>query len=231
VDRAGLFDAVCLGTVGARILDHIAPEVAEQRKADLLAREEAQAHHKRGFTLSPLGNGQVRLSGYLDTSGAATVTAALDPLCHPRHPHTHTSTGPHGQAGVGSGVGWLDIGAPISAAEVRRYACDAQILPAALGGDSQVLDLGRARRLFTGPLRRALILRDGGCAFAHCDRPARWRGGHHMNIGPTSAGPSWETWLSAGHSRQTLDEDFPRPRRPRRNRHQPFRAGDGESRR
>jgi len=39
----------------------------------------------RGFTLSPLGNGQVRLNGSLDTSGAATVTAAPDPLCHPRH--------------------------------------------------------------------------------------------------------------------------------------------------
>jgi len=74
----------------------------------------------------------------------------------------------------------LDTGAPISAAEARRLACDAQILPAVLNGNSLPLDLGRARRLFTGPLRRALILRDHGCAFPSCDRPARWSEGHHL---------------------------------------------------
>jgi len=85
VEQAGMFDAVTLGKLGGRILDHVAPEIAEEREAEFLDRQEAQAHHKRGFTLSPLGNGQVRLSGYLDTSGAAAVTAALNPLCHPRH--------------------------------------------------------------------------------------------------------------------------------------------------
>ena len=43
-----------------------------------------------------------------------------------------------------------------------------------------VLNLGRARRLFTGAVRRALILRDGGCAFPGCDRPHRWCDGHHL---------------------------------------------------
>lgn len=85
VDWAADFDPVTLGALGARILEHVAPEVAEQREADLLARQQARAHRKRGFTLSPRGNGQVRLSGYLDVTGAATVSAALDPLCHPRH--------------------------------------------------------------------------------------------------------------------------------------------------
>jgi len=345
IDWADDFDPVTLGKLGARILEYVAPEIAEQREAEFLARQEAKAHRKRGFTLSPLGNGQVRLSGYLDTSGAATVTAALDPLCHPRHDpaeertpaqrradalvdvctgalrdgtnlpghggdpaqvvvtipfttltgqpsagqpsagqpssgqssggqpsggqpsggqpsggqpsggqpsggqssggqssggqssggqssggqssggqppggqpsagqpssgqssggqssggqssggqpgtaeqsrasqaHTHASTDARGHAGAnaGAGVGWLDTGAPISPGEARRLACDAHIVPAVLGGDSQVLDLGRTRRLFTGPIRRALILRDGGCTFPGCDRPARWAEGHHL---------------------------------------------------
>jgi hypothetical protein len=78
------------------------------------------------------------------------------------------------------GVGMLDTGTALTPAAVRRLACDAAILPAVLGGDGQVLDVGRQRRLFTGPLRRALTLRDGGCAFPGCDRPPRWCDGHHI---------------------------------------------------
>ncbi|GGO05377.1 HNH endonuclease signature motif containing protein [Micromonospora parathelypteridis] len=77
-------------------------------------------------------------------------------------------------------AGTLETGARLTPGAVRRLACDAAVLPAVLGGDSQVLDVGRQRRLFTGPLRRALVLRDGGCAFPGCDRPSRWCDGHHV---------------------------------------------------
>ena len=40
---------------------------------------------------------------------------------------------------------------------------------------------GRQRRLVTGPLRRALVLRDRGCAFPGCDRPPRWCDAHHIH--------------------------------------------------
>ncbi|MFB9233933.1 DUF222 domain-containing protein [Plantactinospora siamensis] len=78
------------------------------------------------------------------------------------------------------GAGALDIGPRLSPEAVRRLACDAQILPAVLDGKGQVLDVGRQRRLFTGPLRRALVLRDRGCAFPGCDRPPRWADAHHI---------------------------------------------------
>jgi hypothetical protein len=88
------------------------------------------------------------------------------------------------------GAATLDDGSPLSATAARRLACDAAILPAVLGSAGQVLDVGQQRRLFTGPLRRALILRDRGCAFPGCDRPPRWCDGHHMiswaDGGPTS---------------------------------------------
>ena len=78
------------------------------------------------------------------------------------------------------GAGRLDTGEQVSPATVRRLCCDAMLLPAVLGTAGQPLDLGRERRLFTGPLRRALVLRDGGCAFPTCDRPPRWCAGHHV---------------------------------------------------
>ncbi|WP_433352663.1 DUF222 domain-containing protein [Micromonospora saelicesensis] len=78
-------------------------------------------------------------------------------------------------------TGALDIGLELTPDTVRRLACDASILPAVLSGAGQVLDVGRQRRLITGPLRRALALRDRGCAFPGCDRPPRWCDAHHIH--------------------------------------------------
>ncbi|BCB76272.1 hypothetical protein GCM10022251_25230 [Phytohabitans flavus] len=157
----------------------------------------------------------MRVTGWLDEVGAATVNAALDPLCAPRHdgdeprtpaqrradalvavcdlatrteqlpdnggqrPHV-VVTVPFAALREQVGAGTLDTGGRVSPAQVRQLACDAQIIPAVLGGDGQVLDLGRTRRLITGSLRRALELRDRGCAFPGCDRPPRWCHGHHI---------------------------------------------------
>ncbi len=78
------------------------------------------------------------------------------------------------------GAGTLDTGELLSPATIRRLACDAHLIPAILGSHSETLDLGRSRRLFTGPIRRALVLRDRGCAFPGCDRPPHWCDGHHI---------------------------------------------------
>ena len=47
----------------------------------------------------------------------------------------------------------LAYGGPINAAEARRIACDATIIPAVLGSDSDVLDVGRSSRFFTPAIR------------------------------------------------------------------------------
>ena len=79
------------------------------------------------------------------------------------------------------GVASLDDGQALSPAAARRVACDAGILPMLLGGAGQPLDVGRERRVFTGPLRRAVLQRDRGCAFPTCDRPPRWTQIHHLH--------------------------------------------------
>lgn len=84
----------------------------------------------------------------------------------------------------------LDDAGILSPTAARILACDCQLIPAVLGSAGQVLDLGRSQRLFTGSLRRALALRDGGCSFPGCDRPPAWCDGHHIRSwadgGPTS---------------------------------------------
>jgi hypothetical protein len=69
---------------------------------------------------------------------------------------------------------------PISAATARRLAADAQLIPAVLGGNSEVLDWGTPRRLFTRAQRIALAERDDGCAWPNCRRPPSHTEAHHI---------------------------------------------------
>lgn len=64
---------------------------------------------------------------------------------------------------------------------VRRWACDAEIIPMVLGSDSQPLDVGRMTRSVPDAVRRALNLRDGGCAFPGCTRRPRRCHAHHVH--------------------------------------------------
>ena len=68
---------------------------------------------------------------------------------------------------------------PISAGQARRLACTAKLVPLVLGGASEVLDLGRGRRLFSPAQRKALAIRDTSCRADGCDIPAAWCEAHH----------------------------------------------------
>jgi hypothetical protein len=94
------------------------------------------------------------------------------------------------QRKVGSALGSLEGGYLIGKSALRRIACDANIIPVVLGSAGQPLDIGRSTRIVNQGLRRALILRDEGCAFPGCDRPPLWCDAHHVDHwgdgGPTS---------------------------------------------
>lgn len=81
-------------------------------------------------------------------------------------------------AGLGSATTYtgdvLDPGA------IRRLACDADLVPAVLGADSEPLDVGRTKRLVPKGLRTAVTLRDRGCSFPGCDRPPGFCEVHHV---------------------------------------------------
>jgi hypothetical protein len=77
-------------------------------------------------------------------------------------------------------AGVLPDGQPLSAGDLRRICCDATLIPAVLGTRSEPLDVGRAYRLVTPPIRKALTLRDRHCAFPSCDTPAVYCEAHHV---------------------------------------------------
>ena len=78
-----------------------------------------------------------------------------------------------------AGVCTLDTGGRITATEARRLACTAGIIPVVLGGKSQVLDVGRRRRLHTEAMRIAMGVRDGGCTAVGCEAPPGLCHAHH----------------------------------------------------
>lgn len=77
-------------------------------------------------------------------------------------------------------AGLLDSGQPVTAGDLRQLACDADLVPAVLGGHGEVLDYGRAVRLVPPALRGALGLRDGGCVFPGCDVSDTRCDAHHL---------------------------------------------------
>ncbi|MBN9154027.1 MAG: DUF222 domain-containing protein [Microbacterium sp.] len=81
------------------------------------------------------------------------------------------------QRGIGAAT--VDgVAEPLPASIVRRLAADAQVIPCVLGGESEVLDGGRAKRLFTPAQKLALAERDGGCI--SCGAPPAWCHVHHL---------------------------------------------------
>ena len=81
---------------------------------------------------------------------------------------------------LGAPAATLDWSGPISAATARRLACDAQLVPVVLGATGEPLDVGRASYPVTQAIWRALVARDGGCAFNGCGRPPEWTEAHHV---------------------------------------------------
>jgi Domain of unknown function (DUF222) len=83
----------------------------------------------------------------------------------------------------------LDDGTRVSAEALRRLSCDATVIPVHHTGNGPELDLGRRTRTISPALRRALSLRDGGCAFPACTNTL-FLHAHHIHHwahgGPTS---------------------------------------------
>jgi hypothetical protein len=86
------------------------------------------------------------------------------------------------------GFGRFVYGGNLSAAAVRRLACDAGVVPIILGTDSEPLDVGKEERFVNRAMRRALNYRDKGCVV--CGAPPIQCDAHHLihwiDGGPTT---------------------------------------------
>jgi uncharacterized protein DUF222 len=171
-----------------------------------VAAEEADLVEQRSLKFSSWPNGAIGLHGVLDPVGGAAVINALKPLARslgrddertqPRRladALVELASGGEVKANLQvtatvetlasmAGAPCADIqhALPISSQSVEQLACDCSITRVLLDSESQVVDVGRAKRVPSAPMRRALDARDGGCRWPQCDRPANWCASHHL---------------------------------------------------
>ena len=75
----------------------------------------------------------------------------------------------------------MDNGHLISPSLARKLAARAGVIPAVLGSDGSVIDLGRKTRLFSAKQRVALAVQQRGtCAVEGCTIPASLCDAHHL---------------------------------------------------
>ena len=221
VAEAAGFGPRQLRILGRRILDVVAPEVAEDAERRALEREEAHAAAVTALTSRRRGDGTTDLRVRVADLVADRLFTYLEAFTSPRQGpgdrrpydqqlgHAFTafleSVDPdrmplHGGDAttlmvtidldrLREGLGTALVGDnPITAGQARRLACTANILPAVLGADSEILDLGRARRLFSPAQRKAMAIRDRTCRAEGCDIPAAWCEAHHATQPWTQGG-------------------------------------------
>ncbi len=106
---------------------------------------------------------------------------ALDSGVPSRRAHLQVTTSLETLLGLpGAPAAEMEFSFPISAKAVERLACDCSVTRVLLGSDSMVIDIGRAKRVVSGPQSKALRVRDAGCTWPGCDRPAPWTSAHHV---------------------------------------------------
>ena len=228
VARAADFAPRDLRVLGRRVLDVLAPEVAEAHEARLLEAEEQAAWDRASITRHRLGRGlsravvtlpeatmdrwftqlhaftSPRREGHVQpdervpqpTRLAHAFIALLERIPEdwlPQHGGTNTTlvvTIDADRLTEQLATAEVTTGTQITAGEARRLACTAGILPLVLGGDSQPLDLGRTRRLYSPSQRKAMAVRDRHCRAEACETPAAWCEAHHAS----------EPWSRGGKS-------------------------------
>jgi Domain of unknown function (DUF222) len=161
---------------------------------------------QRELTIRRRRDGAYTFWGRLDPTGAAVVKTALAPLARRRgkednrsfkqrlhdalveHAAENQQTHLNVTVAVetllalqGAPAAEIEGMPPIAQRTVERLACDCSVRRILLDPKSNVIEVGRSRRVISTPARRGLIARQGGlCGWPGCDRQGRIA--HHVEF-------------------------------------------------
>ena len=182
-----------------------AEKVRQRIDAEGFLQEQVTLAEGRRLSMRKDVHGLLWLKGNLDPAGGAVLMAALEPLAkrsgaedsRPRDQRLADALVEFAEHGCGSaqlqvtatletlqelpGVPAGEIlSVPIAGKTLERLSCDCTLTRVVLGGESVVIDVGRGRRIVSGPGRRALNARDKTCRWPGCSRPGTWCTPHHL---------------------------------------------------
>ena len=146
------------------------------------ADDDRRSEQRRADALVELARGALRAGRLPEVGGERPQVGILVTPRHlvspPRSPDRRRAVVAGGPA---SRAAWLERLGDIPDEVAQRVACDADVWRAVLDpANGAPLQLGRAQRVVPPWLRKALWVRDGGCAFPHCEAPAAWTDAHHL---------------------------------------------------
>jgi hypothetical protein len=122
-----------------------------------------------------LADGLIAVAHQALSSGEASQDGGV-------RPHLTVYASIEAFAGPPGAVATTEAGVTISPEALVRLACDACLSFVLTRGPSQVLHSGRATRNWSGPMRRAIVVRDVHCRFPGCPVPASRSVIHHVRF-------------------------------------------------
>ncbi|HET6297783.1 MAG TPA: DUF222 domain-containing protein, partial [Kribbella sp.] len=165
---------------GVKFTGYLANENAELLRS--LIHAGAKPHKTVDGELDPRSRDKRQadaLTAVLNTAAAAAASPSFIDGDGPKAHITITADLEDLRSGAGgAGIGDLVYGDGLSAAAIRRLACDAAVTPLILGKNSVPLDVGWTKRFVTGHIRKALNFRDRGCVV--CGAPPISCEAHHL---------------------------------------------------
>ena len=178
-DRNGMlvvnskFDPEHAAPVKAYIETYVAARLAAQRDENAPDAVRPTIPQMQADALSHLATHALGCTGKDLPAAGATVVVRID----------------HADLVNETGYATIDgVTQPVSVATARRMAAGGSVISCVLGADSEILDWGRRKRLYTEPQKLVLVERDGGCA--KCGAPPSHTKAHHIRWWARDAGPT-----------------------------------------
>ncbi|WNB85555.1 DUF222 domain-containing protein [Cellulomonas sp. ATA003] len=113
------------------------------------------------------------------TGQAPLAEGAAQPVHEPGSDDLLTAAAVSGASPIG--IPQYHDGTPVPRAALNRLMCDGGFTRFLFSADSQILDVGREKRLFTPHMRAAIIARDKHCVYPGCTAPPVLCETHHVD--------------------------------------------------
>ena len=169
---------------GAALITSIRDAALRPRRGGPRFVDPAEKADAEALATDPRSNEQLEYDLFIDLvhAGALADTATVHGTRQAGVRVVVADTARDASRAGGAGVAVLDdTNTTVPAAFAAQRACDAGSVECVVDSDGNPLDLGREARLFSPRQRVALAIRDGGCGWPGCDKPASYCEAHHID--------------------------------------------------